>query len=172
MARANYTQGELEQMSAAELEKLLTKREVDFVEHFIVSKNATQAAISAGYCKSGNRDAAAVAGCRLLRKAKTLAYMRARQREIYNQLNITPESVAGDLINIYKRSICAVPVTEYDKDLGEMVATGEFVYDSRAALKALELIGDSIGMFEKGMKLRGEGEIKITIPDSVRDMAK
>ena len=150
MAR-KYTEEELQEMNAMQLEKLLTPRERDFCERYPASRNGTEAATQAGYSK-GSRDGAAVAASRLLRRDKIGAY-RARAREIYGQLHISPETVAADLIRIYRRAMQAEPVMEWDPVERKMVETGEWTFDGKTAVKVQELLGDSFGMFEKGQKL-------------------
>lgn len=151
MAR-KYTEEELQEMNVMQLEKLLTPRERDFCERYLASRNGTEAATQAGYSK-GSRDGAAVAASRLLRRDKIGAYLRARAREIYGQLHISPETVAADLIRLYRRATQAEPVMAWDPESREMVPTGEWTFDGKTAVKVLELLGDSFGMFEKGQKL-------------------
>lgn len=47
----------------------------------------------------------------------------------------------------------AEPVMSWDPDSREMVETGEWAFDGKTAVKVQELLGDSLGMFEKGQKL-------------------
>ena len=48
------------------------------------------------------------------------------------------------------------PVMEWDPDEKCKVETGEYVFDSKGALKALELIGKHLGMFEDKLKLNAQ----------------
>lgn len=162
-----YTTEELEAMDIVQLEGLLTKRERLFCEHYLAEHNGTQAAQGAGYSPD-NANAAAVTASRLLRRAKIAAYLRARAREIYQQLHITPETVAADLSRVYRRAMKAEPVMEYNRETGQMEATGEYVFDGRTAVKALELMGDTLGMFEKGVKHSGDTKIVLELGEAER----
>lgn len=157
-------------MDVLELEKRLSRREREFCERYLAERNGTRAAQEAGYSPD-NRGAAAVTASRLLRKAKIVAYLRARAREIYEQLMITPETVAADLSRVYRRAMQAEPVMARNKETGEMEPTGEYAFDGRTAVRALELMGDSLGMFEKGMRVEGEGRLTIELGEA-EELAK
>ena len=160
--KKEYTMQQLEAMEAQVLEKLLTPRERVFCEQYLAEHNGTQAAQVAGYSPD-NAAAAAVTASRLLRRAKIAAYLRVRGREICAQLHITPESVVADLMRLYRRSTQAEQVMEFDHNLRELVPTGEYTFDSRGALKALELLGEHLGMFDKGLRLSGGVDGKIVV---------
>lgn len=49
----------------------------------------------------------------------------------------------------------ARPVMVWDPDTGKKVESGEYVFDSKGALRALELIGKHLGMFEDRLKVNG-----------------
>ena len=56
------------------------------------------------------------------------------------------------------------PVMKYDPDSREWVESGEYVFDSKGALKAMELLGKPLGMFEQdGDEIQGG----VTIVDDV-----
>lgn len=162
MLKRQMEEEQLEQLELEQLEKLLSRREREFCEHYLAERNGTQAAQRAGYSPD-NREAAAVTASRLLRKAKIAAYLRGRAREIYEQLVITPETVAADLSRVYRRAMQIEPVLAYNRETGEMEPTGAYTFDGKTAIRALELIGDSLGMFEKGMRVEGESKLTIEL---------
>ena len=45
------------------------------------------------------------------------------------------------------------PVLVYDPDAGGMVESGKYQFDSKGALRALELIGKHLGMYQDKLKL-------------------
>lgn len=129
-----------------ELEKRLKPRERLFAEEYIRNGwNGTAAALEAGYGKT--RESAAVQACRILRREPVQAYMRARTREIYAQLFLSPERVAGELVRLYRRATQAEPVMVYDKEAEKYVESGEYQYDAKNAVKILEMLGQHAGMF-------------------------
>lgn len=159
-----------EEKDVLALERQLSRREREFCQRYLAERNGTQAAQEAGYSPD-NRQAAAVTASRLLRKAKIAAYLRARAREIYEQLCITPETIAADLSRVYRRAMQAEPVMAFNRETGEMESTGEYSFDGKTALRALELMGDSLGMFEKGMRLEGESKLTIEL-GTAEELAK
>lgn len=155
---------EYENMGLEELEKLLTQKERMFVEEYDRDGNGTQAAIRAGYAAGKKNASAAVQASKLLRSAKISAYRRARATELCRQLGISRETIRLNVMDIYRRCMTAEPVMKYDPNLREWVESGEYVFDSKGALKAMELLGKPLGMFERdGDEVQGG----VTIVDDV-----
>lgn len=154
-----------EEADILELEKQLTERERRFVAELELAGdgNGTQAAIRAGYKPGKENRQAATAASRLLKNDKVLAYRRARAKQRYAALGISPEYVAAELISVYRRCMQAEPVMGTDPETCSPIALGKFEFDARGALKALELIGDSMGMFKKGVELDADGGMAIEI---------
>ena len=134
-------------MSIEDLESLLSQKEQRFVAELEVDGNGTQAAIRAGCTPGKNNQSAAVAASRMLRNDKVLAYRRARARETYKNIGLSAETVATKLMTVYNRCMQAEPVMAWDPETGSWQPSGEWKYDSRGALKALELMGRLLGMF-------------------------
>lgn len=155
---------EYENMGLEELEKLLTRKERMFVEEYDRDGNGTQAAIRAGYAAGKKNASAAVQASKLLRSAKISAYRRARATELCRQLGISRETIRLNVMDIYRRCMTAEPVMKYDPNLREWVESGEYVFDSKGALKAMELLGKPLGMFERD---GDEAQGGVTIVDDV-----
>ncbi len=147
-------------MTIEHLEKLLDDREKKFVEEYEECNNATLSAQNAGYSPD-NSNAAAVTGHRLLRSAKISAYRRARAKELYGHIGITKETVATRINKVYLRSVQAVPHYSWNAVTKEWEPDGTWTFDSNGALKALKLMGESIGMFEQ--------KISATVTTSVEE---
>ena len=143
-------------MSMEELEKLLTRKERLFVEEYGRDGNGTQAAIRAGYSPGKKNASASVQASKLLRSAKISAYRRARANELCSQMGISRETIRLNVMDIYRRCMTAKPVMKYDPDRREWVESG--------ALKAMELLGKPLGMFERDGEEAQEG---VTIVDDV-----
>ena len=155
---------EYENMGLEELEQLLTRRERLFVEEYDKDGNGTQAAIRAGYTAGKKNVSASVQASKLLRSAKISAYRRARAKELCRQLGISRETIRLNVMDVYRRCMTAKPVMKYDPDRREWVESGEYVFDSKGALKAMELLGKPLGMFERdGDEVQGG----VTIVDDV-----
>lgn len=138
-------------MSVEQLEKKLTPKERRFVAELEFNGDGGMAAIRAGLLEANgkgkdHKEAEALAA-RLLRKDKIKAYRELKQNETYRMLGINPETIIVRLQNVYNRCMQAVPVMIWDKEAKEWVQSGEWQFDAKNALKALELMGRSQGMF-------------------------
>lgn len=134
-------------MPIEKLEGRLSPKERAFVEYYDQTGNGTIAAQRAGYSPE-NKDAAAVAASRLLRSDKIIAYRRARARELYERLGLSPESLAIRLERVFQQSVAGVPHMTYNPDTKEMEPDGTWMFDGRTATQALKLMGDLIGAYE------------------------
>ncbi len=126
-------------------EKKLTQQQELFCQEYAVDFNGTQAAIRAGYSKK----TAGQISSRLLKDVNILARVRAIQKERFEKLAITQESVLLDLIEIRDRCMQNIPVKEWDYDEKKYVETGEYTFDSKGALNAVTKLGEHLGMFKK-----------------------
>jgi phage terminase small subunit len=99
----------------------LTAKQQRFVAEYLIDRNATQAAIRAGYAKG---KAAEVQGSRLLGNAKVRAEVDKALSKINNKLGLTAEKILQDVEDVRQK------------------ATQDGVY--AAALKASELQAKSL----------------------------
>ena len=128
-----------------------------FCQEYVIDYNGTQAAVRTGYEKKSARQQAS----RLLAKDEVLGRIRELQVEQVERLGISQDYVVLQLLDTYKCCREATPVMRYDYDLGEMVETGLYQFDSKGALRALELLGKHLGLFDgKGnQKTSGENNL-------------
>jgi phage terminase small subunit len=135
-------------MPIEKLEGKLKPEERAFVEYYDQTGNGTLAAQRAGYSPD-NKDAAAVAASRLLRRDKIIAYRRARAKELYEKLGLSKETLALKLERVLQQSLEGMPHMTYNPDTKEMEPDGTWVFDGRTATQALKLQGDLIGAYEQ-----------------------
>lgn len=114
-----------------------------FAREYVIDYNATQAAVRAGYSEKTAKQQ----GSRLLTNADILARVRELQAETVKRLAISEDRIVEALWETYSRCMQAEPVMQFNSSTREMVETGEYSFDSKGALRALELIGKHIGMF-------------------------
>lgn len=69
-------------------------RHIRFIDEYLLDHNATRAAVAAGYSKR----TAAAAASRLLRHVNVAPVLKARQREIQDQLQISKDRVIAELV--------------------------------------------------------------------------
>ena len=125
--------------------KELTPKQDLFCREYLVDLNATQAAIRAGYSEKR----ADVTGARLLVNVRVHARIEQLKEERARKTAITAEWIISELQRVFSRCIVPVEIEKWDKELKQMVGTGEFRFDSTGANRSLELLGKHIGMFEK-----------------------
>lgn len=140
----------------------LTDKHETFCMEYIVDLNATQAAIRSGYSEKTAR----AQGSRLLTNADIRARIEELQGERAEKLNITAEWVLTKLTEVVSKSMQEVEVEKWDYSEKKLVGTGEFVYDSQGANRALELIGKHLGMFKD--KVEHSGSIGVQIVDDIK----
>lgn len=132
-----------------EIEKGLTQKQLKFIEEHEKDNDALQAAIRSG-CINGKQSKNSLKKIKkLLRDPKIIAYRKAYSNEVFKNLGLNPDTIALKLNSIFKRCMQAEPYMEWDSELHAYVHKGQFVFDAKNALKALELMGDSMGMFVK-----------------------
>lgn len=125
--------------------KELTPREKKFCEEYLQTSKKEQAALAAGYSSKG----AAVQASRLLKKDKIINYIHELQAQARKELNIDNNWAVLRAIEVYNRCMQAKPVMAWDYTEHCMMETGEWTFDSRGALKALELIKNLLGLGEE-----------------------
>ena len=121
---------------------LKNKRHERFCQEYIVDYNGAQAAIRAGYSDKCAKQTAA----RMLTNGDLLSRVRELQTEQVARLAVTQDYVVLQLLDTYAKCCKPVPVMQFVN--GEKEETGEYLFDSRGALRALELLGKHLGVFD------------------------
>lgn len=154
----------------------LNEKQKIFCQEYIVDNNATHAAIRAGYSK---RSADTIAS-RLLRKDKSQAYIATLRAKQCKRLNITADKVADeiakiaffDMSKLYNDDGSVKQLSELDDNTraalsenglkalgsGDMTQIVKYMktYDK---LKALELLGKTLGIFVDNTKVEHSGTV-------------
>lgn len=158
----------------------LTPKQMRFVDEYLVDFNATQAAIRAGYSPK----TAAAAAARLLRNVNIQAEIARRQKDLQRRTEVTQDRVVKELARVAfadATDYACVETLTYENEDGtvspvQIVSpkdTDTLSDDQRAAIagikhgangievklhdkiKALELLGRHIGMFNDKLSLSG-----------------
>lgn len=130
----------------------MNERQKMFVAEYLVDFNATQSAIRAGYSENSAR----AIGSALLTHADVSRALREAVKERIDRLGINADDILLRALKVYERAMQAEAVMKWDPESGEFVESGEYVFDSKGATKALELIGKLLGAFMK--EKPGDGE--------------
>lgn len=131
---------------------LENKKHERFCQEYVVDYNGTKAAIRAGY----KEDSARVKASKMLTNANILSRVRELQHEQVERLAVTQDYVVLQLLETYQKCLEETPVLKFDPDLGEMVETGKYQFDSRGAIRALELLGKHLGMYNDKLQISGK----------------
>ena len=132
--------------------KLKNAKHELFAQEYEVDRNATQAAIRAGYSEK----AARVSGARLLTDANVLARVNELTQERCERLCLSADFVVQRLLDVYARCMQAEPVLAWNSLSKSMEPTGDYAFDSRGANRALEMLGKHLGMFNDRIQLTVE----------------
>lgn len=127
------------------------KRHERFCQEYVVDYNGTQAAIRAGYKEKNAR----VQASALLTNPNILSRVHELQKDQLDRLALSQDYVVLQLLETYKCCREPTPVMRYDPSTGEMEETGMYQFDSKGALRALELIGKHLGMFSDKVHVSG-----------------
>ena len=134
--------------------KKLTLKQQRFVDEYIISGNATQAAIKAGYSKK----TAAVTATENLRKPNVKAAIDKRNAEIQSEKTMDMQEVMERLAAMGRGETTEETVT----NKGDVIETSTRNSDK---LKALELIGKRFGAWTDKKEVNGNLDIDIGVGD-------
>lgn len=124
-----------------------------FCYEYTVDYNATAAATRAGYSKN----TAAAQGSRLLKDVNILSRVRHIQSERLKKLSLNGDFVLLKLIEVYNKCMIETPIMRWNSDEHKYVESDEYTtFDSKGALKALELLGKHLAMFTQKIEHSGE----------------
>lgn len=123
--------------------KELTPRQHRFVDEYLISLNATQAAIKAGY----SEDTAAEQSCRLLRNVKIKNRIKEANKMREERTQIDQDYVLKNLKKIVEHNSTIEAYTDKDGNPSSRMR------NAPAANKALELLGKHLQMFSENMNV-------------------
>ena len=151
-----------------ELAKKLTPKERMFIEELEVDGNKGEAALRAGFGKGENFRSAATAASRILAKEDVAEYRSLRAEMIYEELGLSRDTIMAETAKVYRRCMSGEEVLEWDKEEKKWVGTGGWRFDSKGALKALELMGEHLGVFEHEKDSKDQSiDVNINVVDKV-----
>lgn len=133
----------------------LNARQQLFVAHYLIHKNATEAAKAAGYSEKSAQGH----GSRLLSNAMIKEAVGEKIQTLTEKLGIGPDYILGRLKETAERCLQKQPVMEYDPISKEMVATGEWKFEHAGANKALELLGKYQKLFTDNIEFADKSDI-------------
>nr|DAN27106.1 MAG TPA: Terminase small subunit [Caudoviricetes sp.] len=138
----------------------LTLKQKKFADEYIISGNATQSAIKAGYSKK----TAGVIAVENLEKPNIKAYIDERLKELDDKAIAKQEEVLQYLTAVMRgQSKSAVVVIE---GLGEGLSEARLINktpDEKDRIKAAELLGKRYGAFTEKVDISGDMNLSIEV---------
>ena len=144
----------------------LTLKQKKFADEYIISGNATQSAIKAGYSKK----TAGVIAVENLEKPNIKAYIDERLKELDDKAIAKQEEVLQYLTAVMRgQSKSAVVVIE---GLGEGLSEARLINktpDEKDRIKAAELLGKRYGAFTEKVDIGGDMSLSIEVDYGTED---
>ena len=144
----------------------LTLKQKKFADEYIISGNATQSAIKAGYSKK----TAGVIAVENLEKPNIKAYIDERLKELDDKAIAKQEEVLQYLTAVMRgQSKSAVVVIE---GLGEGLSEARLMNktpDEKDRIKAAELLGKRYGAFTEKVDISGDMSLSIEVDYGTED---
>lgn len=138
----------------------LTIKQQRFADEYIISGNATEAAVMAGYAKK----AAYQQGAENLKKPHIRKYIDKRLEEINNKSIAKQEEVLQYLTSVMRgTSQSAVVVIEGDGDGVSSARLMDKTPDEKERLKAAELLGKRYGAFTEKVEVGADLELNVKV---------
>lgn len=134
----------------------LTPYQQAFVNEYLKCRCKTEAAIKSGY--QGTR--AAQAGYAMFRRPEVRAEIEARLDAAAEKLNLELEHLLEDAQEVKTRCLQREPV--FDEN-GQ--PTGEWTFDSRGAIKAIEIQAKLLGLGNEKAEVEHKGHIKVIVEE-------
>ena len=148
----------------------MTPRQKTLCREYMIDFNKPKAAIRAGYSEK----TAGQVGYNTLNVPHVQAYLAELLMKKHEELELTSKDILADLVEVKNRCMQKEPVMIFDTAKKKWVQSGEWKFDSKGALKALELIGKEFGMYETKIKHSNDPEnpmpsnVTFYIPDNGR----
>lgn len=139
----------------------LTAKEQRFCEEYLQDYNATRAAIRAGYSEK----TAASNAWKILRRPGVQRRIKQAQQEQRDRLCLSGDRVVLELFDLLEKCKEPEPVRVWSKTEKKYVNTGEYKFDSRGALKTVELLMKHLGML--GADSDGAGDAPVCLVDDL-----
>ena len=144
----------------------VTLKQKKFADEYIISGNATQSAIKAGYSKK----TAGVIAVENLEKPNIKAYIDKRLKELDDKAIAKQEEVLQYLTAVMRgQSKSAVVVIE---GLGEGLSEARLINktpDEKDRIKAAELLGKRYGAFTEKVDISGDMSLSIEVDYGTED---
>lgn len=143
----------------------MTEQQKIFADQYLIDRNATQAALRAGYAVSSSR----LVGHKLLNNKEVREYIDSQLEELSNKAHLSIEWALNRYKDISDRAMQAEPVLKFED--GEWIETGEYKFDGMTAKAATDSIVKILGGFEKDNEQRQTNTNVILTTEAIKKIA-
>ena len=144
-------------------DKLKNAKEEAFCQAFAQIRRKKDAAIQAGYSETSAPQTA----WKLLQKSEIQKRIAQIEAENSEHWIVEANWLLGQYVDVFRKCAKAEKVMVYDEVLGRMTHKGEYKFDSKGAISALDSIAKHIGFFEKdNSQAKNDNKIELVIKGS------
>lgn len=134
----------------------MNERQRRFCDEYIISGNATQAAIAAGYSsKYANTNAQ-----KLLQNTTIKAYIEGQLERLHNEKTAAGQEVLEYLTSVMRGESASHVLAMCGDGCQEVIAKPP---DEKERLKAAELLGKRFGLFKESLTVDGDLDLSISV---------
>jgi hypothetical protein len=132
----------------------LTPKQEKFVQGLFSGLSQRKSYIEAGYSTNNKPDSYIdKEACLLAKNRKVIERLTELQDKVANDNLWSKERLIKEFEEVKKKCMQEVEVEVYDKELCEMVGTGEYVFKENGVIKSLENIGKLCGHYVEKVEL-------------------
>lgn len=124
--------------------KDITPMQKKFVQEYLRSGNATDAAIAAGY----SAKSAASRASKLLETPGVIEYRRQLEKKLFDEMGISKAWIGLRLVEIIERSMQKTPVLEWNSATRQKEPSGTWTFDANGAIRALHELTEHMDFAE------------------------
>lgn len=125
--------------------KDITPMQKKFVQEYLRSGNATDAAIAAGY----SAKSAASRASKLLETPGVIEYRRKLEKKLFDEMGISRSWIGLRLVEIIERSMQKTPVLEWNSATRQKEPNGTWTFDANGAIRALHELTEHMDFTEE-----------------------
>jgi hypothetical protein len=122
----------------------ITPRQKKFVQEYLRSGDATDAAIAAGY----SARSAASRASKLLETQGVIEYRRKLEKKLFDEMGISKEWIGRRLVEVVESCMEKVPAYRWNPETRKDERCGEKLLDANSAIRALHELTEHMNFAE------------------------
>lgn len=122
----------------------ITPRQKKFVQEYLRSGDATDAAIAAGY----SAKSAASRASKLLETPGVIEYRRKLEKKLFDEMGISKEWIGRRLVEVVESCMEKVPAYRWNPETRRDERCGEKLLDANSAIRALHELTEHMNFAE------------------------